>query len=157
MANRQLDVVSKGLRGYAERGVFRGFSERNPKLGKRVFTFQWLTPQPVSLSVDSRKGVLTFRNLLPNVRVGSELHLVVRRFLLQLSEPYRPAHRRVDPGRAEVGCSVRADSLSISLKVKRRQYAYAQKTIVNLVHELFVFLNDSYADYMCENFETPQE
>jgi hypothetical protein len=47
--------------------------------------------------------------------------------------------------------------VSISLKVKKNQYAYAVNRIVNLVHELFVHLRNAHPDYLVEYFDVPQE
>ena len=51
----------------------------------------------------------------------------------------------------------RAGNVSIALKVRNNQYAYGLNRLVNLVHEVFVQLNDSHPDYMCNNFDVPQE
>ena len=87
----------------------------------------------------------------------SALYSELKRFLKTRSDFELPDHRRIDPKRAEVLCVNRGGKVSIGLKVKRNQYPYALNRLVNLVHELFVQLNDLHPDYMCENFDVPQE
>ena len=111
----------------------------------------------LTFSLDSQKGVLQFSNLLPNVPSNSMLYSDLKRFLKSRSDRKLPGHRRVDPGRAEVNWTNRRGNVSIGLTVRNNQYAYALNRLVNLVHEIFVLLNDSYADYMTENFDSPQE
>ncbi|MEE2613434.1 MAG: hypothetical protein VX975_06395 [Acidobacteriota bacterium] len=38
---RSLAVVRERLQGYADRGVFRGFSEQSPAAGRYRFRFSW--------------------------------------------------------------------------------------------------------------------
>ena len=115
--------------------------------GSRLLTF----------SFDSREGVLTFTNLLPNVPLNSMLYGDLQRFLESRSDRKIPRHRRIDSARAELSWTNRRGKVSIALTVRNNQYAYGVRKLINLVHEVFVLLNDSYADYMNENFDVPQE
>ena len=153
MAKRPLNVVRENLQGYADRGIFRGFSEvRNGH-----FSFVWLIRHQMELSVDTTKNVIRFKQLLPEIPANSMMYAELKRFIQQLHENNLPAHRRVDRRRAEVSCSNRRGFVSISLKVKNNQYAYGVNRIVNLVHELFLHLRDMHPDYLAENFDVPQE
>lgn len=153
MANQRLNVVRQGLQAYADRGVFRGFSELKP--GR--FQFVWMIRHQMELVVDTAKHELRFKQLLPGVPAKSELYADLKCFVAERHDPKLPEHRRVDRRRAEVGCSNRGGVVSISLKVKNNQYAYGVNRIVNLVHELFVHLRDAYPEYLVENFDVPQE
>lgn len=155
--NQPLDIVRNGLQAYADRGIFRGFDEVETRYGKRVFRFVWLGSRPVAFDVDSEKGVLRFNKLLPNVPPNSALYSDISGFLKSRSDPRIPKHRRVEARRATVSCTNRAGNVSIALSVKNDQYEYGLKKLINLVHEVFVRLNDSHADYLCENFDAPQE
>ena len=157
MANRPLDVVREGLQAYADRGIFRGFSETRAIRGEHSFTFEWLGRRPLCFSVDTESCVLKFKNLLPGVPSGSELYSDLKQFVTARHDSTLPEHRRIDRRRAEVKCSNRRGSVSISLTVKRNQYAYGVNKIVNLAHEIFVHLKDHYADYLWESFDAPQE
>jgi hypothetical protein len=157
MPTDPLTVVEKGLQAYANRGVFRGFDEIKTRKGKPGFKFVWLGSRLLTFSLDSQKGVLKFSNLLPNVPSNSMLYSDLKRFLKSRSDRRIPRHRRVDAARAEVSWTNRRGNVSIALTVRNNQYAYALNKLVNLIHEVFVLLNDSYGDYMSENFDAPQE
>lgn len=157
MSTKPLDVVRNGLRVYADRGVFRGLDELKTRNGKGSFTFVWLGDRPLECGIDTQRSLLTFKHLLPNVPSNSVLYSDLKRFLKSRSESHLPKHRRIDEKRAKVGCVNRAGNVSIELKVRNNQYAYGLNRLINLVHEIFVQLNDSHPDYMCENFDAPQE
>jgi hypothetical protein len=157
MSTKPLDVVRKGLRAYAHRGVFRGLDEVKTRNGKESFKFVWLGDRPLEFGIDTQRSLLTFKHLLPNVPSNSVLYSDLKRFLKRRADGDLPKHRRIDRKRAEVACVNRAGNVSIVLKVRNNQYAYGLNRLVNLVHEIFVQLNDSHPDYMCENFDVPQE
>lgn len=157
MSTRALDVVRKNLWVYADRGVFRGLNEVRPRNGKQSFTFVWVGDRQLEFAIDTEAGLLTFKRLLPNVPSRSELYSDLKRFLKSRCDVDVPKHRRIDANRAEVIWVNRASNVSITLRVRNNQYAYALNRLVNLVHEIFVQLNDSHPDYMCENFDVPQE
>jgi hypothetical protein len=157
MSARALNVVKKKLRVYADRGVFRGFDEVASKGGRGRFRFVWIGNRPLDLSVDTEQGVLRFNNVLPNLPSNSPLYSELKAFLRGRSGADLPAHRRVDARRAEVACLNRGGNVSIALKVKNNEYAYGINRLVNVVHEVFVHLNDFRVDYMYENFDVPQE
>lgn len=148
-----LKVVRENLQAYADRGVFRGFNE--VKSGQ--FRFVWLVRHQMELSVDTAKHVLRFKQLLPAVPASSPLYAELKSFVRDRHASHLPPHRRIDPRRAEVACFNRGGGVSLSLKVKNRQYAYGVNRIVNLVHELFLHLRDAHPEYLMENFDVPQE
>ncbi len=153
MAKRSLNVVRENLQAYADRGVFRGFSE----IKNGHFQFVWVVRHQMELVVDTTKQTLRFKQLLPGVPTNSSLYREVKQFIEERHDRELPEHRRIDRRRAEVSCSNRGGWVSISLKVKNKQYAYGVNKIVNLVHELFVLLRDRHPDYLVENLDVPQE
>jgi hypothetical protein len=157
MAKSPLNVVRTKLQAYADRGIFRGFSEVKAGPEKRAFKFIWLTEREMDLSVDVPKNTLRFKHLLPQVPADSAMYDELKSFIRLRHDGNLPEHRRIDRKRAEVTCSNQKGAVSISLKVKNNQYAYGVNKIVNLVHELFVHLHDAYPDYLAENFDVPQE
>lgn len=157
MPTQPLDVVRKGLQAYADRGVFRGLDEVITRSGRRTFRFVWLGSRPLEFSLDPKKRLLRFNKLLPNVPSKSSLYSDLSNFIKTRSDRSLPKHRRVDARYAEVFCANRRGDVSIGLRVKGNQYAYGLGRLVNLAHEVFVQLNDKYADYMTENFDAPQE
>jgi len=157
MSRKPLDVVRQSLQVYADRGVFRGLNEAKPRNGQQLFTFVWFGDRPLEFAINTETSTLTFQHLLPNVPSKSALYSDLRRFLESLHDRDLPQHRRIDAKRAEVLCTNRKGTVSLGLKVRNNQYAYGLKRLVNLAHEVFVQLNDSHPDYMCENFDVPQE
>jgi hypothetical protein len=153
MAQNQLNIVRKNLQAYADRGVFRGFSEVNA--GR--FSFVWLYQHRMELIVDSTRRALRFKQLLPGVPKTSKMYGELQNFIRQRRDSELPEHRRIDDKRAEVSCSNRGGFVSITLKVKNNEYAYGVNRIVNLVHELFLHLRDAHPEYLTENFDVPQE
>src|ERR1051325_8252224 len=106
MANRPLNVVREHLQVYADRGIFRGFSE----IRSGQFSFVWLIRHQMELSVDTTKNVIRFKGLLPGIPARSLMYAEVKRFIHQLHDSELPDHRRVDRRRAEVSCSNRLGS-----------------------------------------------
>src|SRR5262245_18468184 len=120
MAKGSLSVVREALQAYADRGVYRGFSEG--KTGQ--FKFAWLWGHQMELNVDTSKHVLRFKQLLPGVPARSVFYAELKNFIEQRHDRSLPEHRRIDRTRAEVTCSNRSGFVSISLQVKNNQYAY---------------------------------
>ena len=153
MTNNPLSEVRESLQIYADRGVFRGFSE----IRSGHFQFVWVVNHRMERSVDTTKRELRFKRLLPNVPAKSALYAELKSFIQQRHDRELPEHRRVDRKRAEVSCTNRGGFVSVSLKVKNNQYAYGVNRIVNLVHELFLHLRERRPEYLVENFDVPQE
>ena len=157
MAQTARDTVRRSLQAYAVRGVLRSFDEVPAKGSQTRFRFLWHGDRPLDLSVDTRSGTLRFNNLLPNLPSDSVLYAELKRFLKLRTSTDLPVHRRIDARRAELGCFNRGGNVSIALKVRNNEYAYGVKRLVNLVHEMFVELNASWAEYMNENFDARQD
>ncbi|MGH9940314.1 MAG: hypothetical protein ACREAM_29075 [Blastocatellia bacterium] len=151
--NNPLNTVRESLQTYADRGVFRGFSE----IRNGHFQFVWVVNHRMELSVDTVKHELRFNRLLPNVPAKSPLHAELKNFIERRHDKELPEHRRIDRKRAEVSCVNRGGFVSVSLKVKNNQYAYGVNRIVNLAHELFLHLRERRPEYLVENFDVPQE
>jgi hypothetical protein len=152
-----LQSVRNVLQAYADRRVFRGFSEVEAPAGTAAFRFVWLMDRPMQLDVDVAKRVLRFKRLLPGVAAGSPLYAELKQFLRRRHADDLPEHRRIDPSRAAARLTSRQGVVSIWLDVPGGQYAYAAKAIVNLVHELFVHLREAWPEYLVENFDAAQE
>ncbi|HEX4951217.1 MAG TPA: hypothetical protein VFZ34_31460 [Blastocatellia bacterium] len=153
MPNKPLQIVRESLQTYAERGVFRGFSEGKPG----QFTFVWFYQHPMELIVDPKAHALRFKQLLPGVPARSAFAAELKCFIAERQDEALPDHRRIDRKRAEVSLTNRGGVVSLALKVKRNDYAYGVNKLVNLVHELFVHLRAEYPEYLVENFDVPQE
>lgn len=153
MAKSSLNTVRESLQAYADRGIFRGFSET--KIGH--FSFVWVIRHRMELIVDTANHVLRFKQLLPGIPAKSTMYTELKNFISDRHDSQLPEHRRIDRKRAELSCANRGGFVSISLKVKKNQYAYGVNRIINLVHELFLYLRDAHPEYLMENFDVPQE
>lgn len=159
-----LEVVGEVLREYAGRGVFsdcRMVRRRGSSGGSADFHFGWLYGQPFTLACEPKHGRLSLPDLLPNVARDSLLYKEVKAFLKGRADAGLPDHRRVDPARATAAAKLREGMVSLELTLTApdaaEEYAYAARKLVNLAHELFLFMNEYWADYMWENFQLNME
>lgn len=154
MTDRYVDTVSKLLRQYADRGVIRQLHQSRPRRNKHLFTFRWLAENEFAIELDPSRELVQMKNLFPDVPPRSYLDMQIREFLKAKQEKSLPAHRRVDRGRAELQCTNRKGDVSLVVRVKRNQYTYAVKRLLNLVNELW---NSMDQQYMWDHFDIPQE
>ncbi len=161
MTQEALGIVRKVLQGYADRGVFRAFSEVPSRGGTAEFKFHWfpITTEPFTLIYANRTRALTFERLLRAMPAKSEMYSELKSFIKERSSADLPQHRRIDPERAEVRCSNRLGSVSITVLIKGNEYEYGVRKAVNLVSDLFMDLltESTYYEYMVENFDMPEE
>jgi hypothetical protein len=152
-----VDVVRRTLQDYADRGVFKGFSERKGRTGATEFRFTWLTREPMVLEYDAKEERLTFRHLLPQVPRGSAIAAAVQELVESRSSKRIPEHRRLDPRRVRADGTQYGGRWSLRLQVAPRQHEYAVRKGVNLVNEVFTLLRASYPDYLWDVFGLPSE
>ncbi len=157
MAASHVAIVRRTLKEYADRGVFGSFTEKALKNSKIQFDFLWLHNKRYTLVFDAEKDSLTFKDCFPHVPARSEMYGGIRDFLKERSNSKLRAHRRIDPKRAVVACSNRSGKVSLSVEVKRNQYTYATKKLVNLLHETFLMLDQCFTEYLYEHFDLPEE
>jgi hypothetical protein len=150
------DRIRNAIRGYADRGVFRAFSEQRSR-GRRIFRFTWLTREPMTMTADDAACTLTFDELLPDVARASPLLAEVQELVGSRSSRALLAHRRIDPRRVRAECSYRHGAVSVVLHVTGRHQAYAVQRGVNLVSEIFTLLQASHPDYLRDTFGLPAE
>jgi hypothetical protein len=150
-------VVRSALEDYAKRGVFSGFEEVTGQGGKTIFRFVWLHDRHMELTLEPSKKALRFDRFLPGVKPGSLFAGDLKRLLEKLTSNDMPDYRRVDPARAALSCSNRRDYLSIKIVVKKNDYQYAINRMVNVAHELFVYLRSDWPEYLAEYFNEPEE
>jgi hypothetical protein len=150
-------VVRSALEDYARRGVFSGFEEVAGQGGKTIFRFVWLHDGPMELTLEPSKKALRFDRFLPGVKPGTPFARDLKGLLEKLSSKEMPDYRRVDPARAALSCSIRRDHLSIAIVVKKDDYQYAINRMVNVAHELFVYLRSDWPEYLVEHFNEPEE
>lgn len=158
MAKKPLTVVREVLQSYADRGIFRAFSEVGNRGTKTQFKFLWLAEEPFILVFDEAAGTLRYRNLLPNIPTKSDMYAELKDFVKGRCSKKMLAHRRVDPKRVEVKCSNRGGDVSLTFTVKKNHYEYGTRRAIYLVNEIFLdLLTGSFYDYMVENFNASEE
>lgn len=151
-------IIRRTLQTYADRGVFRAFTQVGKRGRRTEFRFTWLTESPFHLWVDPVSGTLTFKNLLPNVPAKSPFYEELKTFVRGLSSTELPSHRRIDPKRMMARCTNRSETVSVTFKLLNKQYELGVKKALNHINEIFLsFLNLYHYDYMVENFDLPEE
>jgi hypothetical protein len=148
-----LEIISRQLESYAQRGVFRSYSQN-----ANTFRFYWLWNLPFHLTYDIKQNALEFSKLFPNMAPGSDLEKELKAFIKEASSPDRPDHRRLDPRRVSAHYTNRRNAGSLTFLIAGKHHEYAVKQVLNLVSEIFAgFLNVCYPEYMSKNFRMPEE
>ncbi len=150
-------AVRACLQEYAERGVFRGFTERS-KQGRRLrFSFTWLARSAYDLTYEPDTGRFVFLNVLPNVPARSTLARALREFVGGRTSSNLPSHRRIDPLRSTVSAQVRQGAMRLQLVAESGHHGYGANRIVNLVHEVYLFLSRYHPEYLWDQYGLPQD
>jgi hypothetical protein len=151
-------VVNQVLSEYAERGVFRSFSEVANRGGRREYRFFWLYNLQFTLVFDEARRELSFRKLLPGIAAGSAIDCELKEYLAGLSSKDRVEHRRLDTEKLQLRYSNQRGTVSIKFLMVDEDYEYAVKKSINLVNEVFLsFLNVRFPEYMIEKFKLSDE
>ncbi|MCH7729213.1 MAG: hypothetical protein IH991_22445, partial [Planctomycetes bacterium] len=119
-----IEVVAETLEGYANRGVFRGFSRGESKKGKVRFKMLWHRDRVFELHFDVKRSQLRFKRMLPNVPSDSPMYAEFKKFVKARQSEGLPEHRRIDKGKAEIKPYNRGEFVSLSLVVKDGDYEY---------------------------------
>ena len=150
-------AVRQCLQAYADRGVFRGFTERPRRSDRVVFSFTWLARAPYDLIYEPATGSFTFTNVLPNVSARTPLARALKTFIEARSATRLPEHRRINPRRASVTAFVRQGTMRLQIVAKSGHHAYGANRVVNLVHEVYLHLQSYYPEYLWDNYDVPQD
>jgi hypothetical protein len=145
--------VNAILEGYAERGVFRGFSRGPDSNRKASFRLLWHRDRLFELIVDLDRHTLRFPLVLPQVDPKSTMYRKFKEFLKSRQSEEMPEHRRIDTRKARVRSLNRSGSVSLTLEVQDGDYEYGARRLIHLVHEIYLaFLVDGpYYEYMVEH------
>lgn len=150
--------VKKVLSSYAERGVFRSFSQVASEDGTSEFRFHWLWNLPFHVAFDAAKATLSFRKLLPGIPRGSRLESELKEFIDSFYDGTRIEHRAADRSRLSMRCSNRRGTITLSFKIVGSDADYGVRKAVNIVSEIFLdFLNARFPDYTAAKFKLPEE
>lgn len=148
----RMDVVDKTLESYAQRGVFRGFSQ-DVRPTKAVFRMLWHRERVFELTFEPQKNVLRFAQILPNV--DAAMYRDLQEFINLRLLPELPDHRRIDPHKVQIQPTRRNGNVALTLQILDGDDEYATRKLIHLVHEIFLtfLLDGRYYDYMVENFD----
>jgi len=152
-----LSEVRRCLQSYADRGVFRGFAEREGWRGRRVFRFRWLARSPYDLEYEPESGTFVFLNALPSVTARTPLARALKEFVRGRSDASLPEHRRIDPARAEVSAFVRQGDMRLKVVADEGQHGYAANRVVNLMHEVYLYLQSYHPEYLWAHYDASQD
>ena len=153
----ELEAVRQCLQAYADRGVFRGFTERPQRRGRCYFRFTWLARAPYDLAYAPATGTFTFANVLPHVESRFPLASALKTFVAGRSSTRLPEHRRINPRKATASAFVRQGNMRLQVVAKPGHHAYGANRVVNLVHEVFLYLHSYYPEYLWDNYGVPQD
>jgi hypothetical protein len=150
----EIDRIAAVLENFANRGVFRGFSRGTAHGGRPAFKLLWHRDRMFELVVDLDRGVVRMPVVLPSVPAGSSMHREFRQFVESRQSASLPEHRRIDADKTSVVCANARGNVGLRMSVHDRDYEYAVRKLVNLVHEVYLdFLYDGrYYDYLVETF-----
>ena len=151
------ESVRQCLQAYADRGVFRGFTERPARAGRVNFRFSWLARTPFDLVYEPATGTFTFVNVFPNVGARTPLGGRLKTFVKGRASSRLPEHRRVNPRRAGVRAYIQRGDLRLQVIAKRGHHAYGANRVVNLVHEVYLHLHSYEPEYLWANYGLAQD
>lgn len=146
-ANRE--PVTEALQSYADRGVFRGFRATAAR-GRITYEFKWLTKKPVRAEFIVRTNTIRFPDLLPSMtkaRAAAMMAVIAERKGRGVAD-----HKRLDGRRIRVEGRLRNGMFSLSAVVRGDNHAYAIRTALNVINEMFVTLQEHHPEYLIEQF-----
>src|SRR5687767_4809264 len=132
-ATSNTEVVTAVLQGYADRGVFRGFSAM-PSARGCEYRFSWLTRRPMVVGFKAASNVLRFSRLFPDVQSYAGLPGDLRALVAGRSARDVPAHKRLDRRRATMTASIKDGHWSLAAAVRGSNHEYATRMALNLVN-----------------------
>jgi hypothetical protein len=117
----------------------------------------WHKDRFYDLVFDATKQSLRFPVVLP--KVPRPMYDDFKKFVAQRQSEETIAHRRIDPKKVRISCSLKNGDISLLFKAKDRDYEYATQKLIHLMHEIFLlFLRDgTYYEYMIETFEIDRD
>jgi hypothetical protein len=141
-------TIAGVLEGYANRGVFRGYSRSG-----NAFRMLWHRDRSFDLKLDVSRKTLRMPAVLP--QVSPSMFTELKAFVESRFSAAVPSHRRIERRKVRAICARRGGDVSITMTVVGRDFEYAARRLIHLVHEIYlVFLNDGrYFDYMVETLK----
>ncbi len=113
----------------------------------------WHRDRYFDLKLDVARKTLRMPVLLP--QVPAPMFTDLKAFVESRFGRDMPEHRRIDRRKVRASCARRGGDVSITMTVTGRDFEYAARRLIHLVHEVYlVFLNDGrYYEYLVETFD----
>ena len=118
---------------------------------------QWHKDRFFDLVFDASRHSLRFPVVLP--KVPRPMYDAFKQFVAARQSIETLAHRRIDPKKVRISCSLKNGNISLLFIAKDRDYEYAARKLINLMHEVFLtFLQDGlYYEYMIATFNLDRD
>jgi hypothetical protein len=118
---------------------------------------RWHKERFYDLIFDVGKRSLRFPVVLP--KVPRPMYEDFKKFVASRQATEILEHRRIDPKRVRISCSLKNGDISLLFTSKDSDLEYATQKLINLMHEVFlVFLRDGmYYEYMIETFDLDRD
>lgn len=155
MGKAAATIVREGLQAYADRKVFRSFTEEKGKGGKLKFRFLYCGANPVTLEFAEPDQTLIIRNMLPRVHAG--MYADLEAFLEKLFDPALPTYRRIDRSSAAVHFMKKGGQVSLVFQVKRNRYQYGVDKLIELASWVHTYLQGEHQEYLWQVMGEPED
>lgn len=152
----RIETVTTALEGYAQRGVFRGFSPVSVSPSEKAsFRLLWHYDQIFEFVFDPQKNTMRIPAALTNIPSDSEMYQELKEFIKARQSVELPEHRRIDKTKVRVSTANRRNNVTLTLKLKNGDDEYGVKKLIHLMHEIYlIFLMDGrYYQYLVDNFD----
>lgn len=151
----RIQLVAETLENYAQRGVFRGFSQGPVRHERVAFKLVWHREQTFELIFDAQRNTLRFPLVLPKVPAASAMYQELKQYIAAQHAAELPEHRRIDRQRTQIQPSNRNGKVGLTAQLVKGDEVYATRKLIHLVHEIFLtfLLDGKYFDYLIETFE----
>jgi len=138
-ATLDIDIVDGILRTYAEKAVFKGYARLEHNASMARYRVRWTYERVIEVTLDRKRQVISFPDLLPSVDIEPALERNLRAFLRAFAD--MPEHRRVDETRAKLTLRKKDNALTLSIRSLDGDLDYACRKLVHIASEvLLIFL-----------------
>ncbi len=101
---------------------------------------------------DASRAQLSFRRLFPRVVAGSAMAADLRGVVAARADRDQPAHKRVDRRRLRLSSNLRRGAWSLEVTVRGANHAYAVRTALGVINDLYLTLLERHPEYLIEHF-----
>jgi len=149
--SKAIETVRQTLEEYAHKGVFRKltFAEHGSGISA---SFDWLSKlRPFHFTVDLDQNTLSFEDFFPTF--PPEVERDSLQLLNRFADNETPAHRRIDPEKAELMIAIEEDgAASLVLELRGDDFEYGVRRLINVVNEFYHSLQVTNAEYSFHAF-----